>query len=107
MKEPSYICALLDNAAALGNSARIWAYSERWGNHARNTVGERKRLWERASGAAYRRWRAVRYRLEGKIAQAARNEHLSELHLQAMGMSALELQEQRHTYYGFFDETDE
>lgn len=76
-REPSYVCSVLDDAAATGDADSLFALYEQW---------ERKRgiAARFVSGAAHARAHAIKARLSGRINDALRCERDSEYALEQL-----------------------
>ncbi len=86
-REPSYLCSILDNAAARGNPETLRVLAARWAMRA-NRISRRQirgdermrlvRLWAMASEAARMRALGIEYRMQGFIHPAVGFEESSE-----------------------------
>lgn len=92
MREPSKLCAILDDAAAVGAASRLALLSIRWrarGLERRDRTDDViARLWANAASAAELRAYAINLRKGGNIGDAVRAERLSESHLGCMARMA-------------------
>ena len=93
MREASRLCAILDDAAAVGSHSRLRLLADRWIDRAlaRKVAGHDDviaSLWKHAGLAAGYRAMAVEDRLQGGVRRAMVSEGISESHLGIMARKA-------------------
>jgi hypothetical protein len=92
MREASYLCSVLDDAAARGQSGRLSQLAQRWTARAHrinvNMRGKHRTIlalaWSMASAATSARARAIDMRLDGRINDALMFERDSEFYLKRL-----------------------